>query len=218
MKIKMFTLLRHLSQGITMALCSLVLAVLLVACGGSSTSGTTSTPTSAPTSTPTLAPTSTSPSAATGAMTAFQGNGFTISYLQAWQINRKANNLFTFTDSTGGIKMTITVAPDPNGAISADSVASTALKAAQVLLKNPQTVSVSSTSTVGGDSWSQIAASGTQRLNNQDTDVQVVVLADVHPANTPLSKSFTILYQAPVSTFSQDNTAYFQPMLQSFKF
>jgi len=151
-------------------------------------------------------------------MIAYPGNGFTISYPQTWQISRKANNLFTFTDSTGGIKMTITAAPDPNGAISADSVASTALKAAQVLLKNPQTVSVSSTSTVGGDSWSQIAASGTQRLNNQDTDVQVVVLADVHPANTPLSKSFTILYQAPVSTFSQDNTAYFQPMLQSFKF
>ena len=214
----MFTLLRHLSQGITMALCSLILAVLLVACGGSSTNGTTSTPTSAPTSTPTLAPTSTSPSAATGAMTAFQGNGFTISYPQTWQINQKANNIFTFTDSTGGIKMTITVAPDPNGTISADSVASAALQAAQVLLKNAKTVSVPSTTTVGGDSWSQVSASGTQRLNNQDTNVQVVVLAIVHPANTLLSKSFTILYQAPVATFSQDNTTYFQPMLQSFKF
>ena len=151
-------------------------------------------------------------------MIAYPGNGFTISYPQTWQISRKANNLFTFTDSTGGIKMTITVAPDPNGAISADSVASTALKAAQVLLKNAKTVSVPSTTTVGGESWSQIAASGTQRLNNQDTNVQVVVLAVVHPANTPLSKSFTILYQAPVSTFSQDDTTYFQPMLQSFKF
>lgn len=214
----MFTLLRHLSQGITMALCSLILAVLLVACGGSSTNGTTSTPTSAPASTPTLSPTSTSPSAATGAMTAFQGNGFTISYPQTWQINQKANNIFTFTDSTGGIKMTITVAPDPNGTISADSVASAALQAAQVLLKNAKTVSVPSTTTVGGDSWSQVSASGTQRLNNQDTDIQVVVIANVHPANTLLSKSFTILYQAPVATFSQDNTTYFQPMLQSFKF
>ena len=208
----MLTRLQCVSRGTTIALCSLILAVLLVACGGSGTGGTTSTPVPTPTSPPA------SPTAATGAMIAYPGNGFTISYPQTWQISRKANNLFTFTDSTGGIKMTITVAPDPNGAISADSVASTALKAAQVLLKNPQTVSVSSTSTVGGDSWSQIAASGTQRLNNQDTDVQVVVLADVHPANTPLSKSFTILYQAPVSTFSQDNTAYFQPMLQSFKF
>jgi hypothetical protein len=151
-------------------------------------------------------------------MIAYPGNGFTISYPQTWQISRKVNNLFTFADSTAGIKMTITVAPDPNGAISADTVASTALTAAQVLLKNAQKVSVPSTTTVGGESWSQISASGTQRLNNQDTNVQVVVLAVVHPANTPLSKSFTILYQAPVSTFSQNDTTYFQPMLQSFKF
>jgi len=208
----MFTRLQYFTRWSVLASCSLIFAVLLVACGGSGTGGTASTPVPAST-TP-----SASPTAATGAMIAYPGNGFTISYPQTWQISRKANNLFTFTDSTGGIKMTITVAPDPNGAISADSVASTALKAAQVLLKNPQTVSVSSTTTVGGESWSQIAASGTQRLNNQDTNVQVVVLANVHPANTPLSKSFTILYQAPVSTFSQDNTAYFQPMLQSFKF
>ena len=208
----MFTRLQYFTRWSVLASCSLIFAVLLVACGGSGTGGTTSTPVPTPTSPPA------SPTAATGAMIAYPGNGFTISYPQTWQISRKANNLFTFTDSTGGIKMTITVAPDPNGAISADSVASTALKAAQVLLKNAKTVSVSPTTTVGGESWSQIAASGTQRLNNQDTDVQVVVLANVHPANTPLSKSFTILYQAPVSTFSQDNTAYFQPMLQSFKF
>ena len=201
-----------------LAFSSLMLVVLLVACGSSSTSGTTSTPTPSPTSTPTLAPTSTSPSAATGAMTAFQGNSFTISYPQTWQVNQKANNIFNFTDNTGGIKMTITVAPDPNGTISADSVASAALQAAQVLLKNAKTVSVPSTTTVGGDSWSQVSASGTQRLNNQDTNIQVVVIANVHPANTLLSKSFTILYQAPVATFSQDNTTYFQPMLQSFKF
>ena len=210
--------LHYLFNGTMLAFSSLMLVVLLVACGSSSTSGTTSTPTSAPTSTPTLAPTSTSPSAASGAMTAFQGNSFTISYPQTWQVNQKANNIFNFTDNTGGIKMTITVAPDPNGTISADSVASAALQAAQVLLKNAKTVSVPSTTTVGGDSWSQVSASGTQRLNNQDTDIQVVVIANVHPANTLLSKSFTILYQAPVATFSQDNTTYFQPMLQSFKF
>ena len=216
----MFTRLRYFTRWPALAMCSLILAVLLVACGGSSTSGTTSSPVSTPTTPPTATPTTppASPTAATGAMIAYPGNGFTISYPQTWQISRKANNLFTFTDNTGVIKMTITVAPDPNGAISADTVASTALKAAQVLLKNAQTVSVPSTTTVGGDSWSQISASGTQRLSNQDTNVQVVVLAVVHPANTPLSKSFTILYQAPVSTFSQVDTTYFQPMLQSFKF
>ena len=206
--------LQHVSRGTTMALCSLILAVLLVSCGGGGTSGTTSTPTPVPT--PTSPPAT--PTPATAAMTGLQGNGFTISYPQNWQTTKKADNLFNFTDSTGTIKMTITVAPDPNGTISADSVASAALQAAQVLLKNSQTVTVPSTTTVGGDSWSQVSASGTQRLNNQDTNIQVVVIADVHPANTPLSKSFTIAYQAPVATFSQDNTSYFQPMLQSFKF
>ena len=209
--------LHYVSNGTMLTLCSIILAVLLVACGGSSTGGTTSTPTPVPTSPPTSTPT-TPPTAVTGAMTAFQGNSFSISYPQNWQTTTKANNIFTFADSTGGIKMTITVAPDPNGTISADSVASTALQAAQVLLKNSQTVTVPSTTSVGGDSWSQISASGTQRLNNQDTNIQVVVIATVHPANTLLSKSFTILYQAPITTFSQDNTTYFQPMLQSFKF
>ena len=146
--------LHYVSNGTMLALSSLMLVLLLVACGGSSTSGTTSTPTPVPTSPPTSAPT-TPPTAATGAMTAFQGNSFTISYPQNWQTTTKANNIFTFTDSTGNIKMTITVAPDPNGTISADSVASTALQAAQVLLKNSQTVTVPSTTSVGGDSWSQ---------------------------------------------------------------
>jgi hypothetical protein len=211
--------LQYLSRGTILALCSLVLAVLLVACGGSTTSGATSTPTPAPTFTPTAVPTPTSPSTTpTGAMVVYPGNGFTISYPQNWQIATRGNNLFTFTDNSGNIKLTITVAPDPNGAISASSVAAVALQAAQALLKNSQTISVPATTTVGGDSWSQVSISGTQRLNNQDTNIQVVAIANVHPANSLLSKSFNIVYQAPVATFSQANTTYFQPMLQSFKF
>jgi hypothetical protein len=214
MKIVMFTQFRNLSRVTTVALGCLIIAVLLVACGGGGTSSTTSTPTAVPTPTP--PPATPTPTAA--AMTSIQGNGFTISYPQNWQTTKKADNIFTFTDSTGNIKMTITVAPDPNGALSADSVSSAALQAARILLKNSQTVSVPSTTTVGGESWSQVSSSGTQRLNNQDTTIQVVVLANVHPANTPLSKSYTIVYQAPIATFNQDNTNYFQPMLQSFKF
>ncbi len=205
--------LQFVSNSAMLALSSLTLAVLLVACGGT-TSGTTSTPTT----TPTPVPTSTSPTATAGAMTAFQGNSFTMSYPQNWQESTKANNIYTFTDSSGTLKMTVTVAPDPNGAISADSVASTALQTAQVLLKNAQTVSVPATTTVAGESWNQVSASGTQRLNNQDIPIQVVVIAIIHPANSLSSKSFTILYQAPESSFSQDNSTYFQPMLQSFKF
>lgn len=197
-----------------LALCILTLAVLLVACGDAGVGGTTSTPTPPPT--PTSPPVS--PTAVTAAMTTFQGNGFTMSYPQNWQTARQGDNLFTFTDTTGNIKMTITIAPDPNGTISADSVTSTALQAARALLKNSQTVSVPSTTSIAGDTWSQQSASGTQQVNDQNIDIQVVVLADVHPANALESKSYTIVYQAPASAFAQANTAYFQPMLQSFKF
>src|SRR5690242_319141 len=141
-------MLKHLhfvSNATMLALWSGALVSLLVACGSSSTGGTTSTPTVAPTSAPTIAPTPTSSTAATAAMTAYQGNSFTISYPQTWQITTRANNVFTFADNTGTIKITVTVAPDPNGTISADSVASTALQAAQVLLKNAQTISIPST-------------------------------------------------------------------------
>ena len=173
----MFTQLRYFTRWSALAMCSLIIAVLLVACGGSSSSGTTSTP----------VPTPTTPSA----------------IRKIGKLPKKPIISSLLPDSTGGINLTITVAPDPNGAISADTVASTALTAAQVLLKNAQKVSVPSTTTVGGYSWSQISASGTQRLNNQDTNVQVVALAVVHPVNTPLSKSFMIFDHAPVSTFSQ---------------
>jgi hypothetical protein len=96
-----------------------------------------------------------------------------ISYPQNWQITKQANNIFTFTNDTCAIKMTITVAADPNVTISADSVASTALQAAQILLKNAKTVSMPSTTIVGGETRNQVSASGTQRLNNQDTTRQV---------------------------------------------
>ncbi len=85
-------------------------------------------------------------------------------------------------------------------------------------LKNAQTVSVPATTTIGGQSWSQKSISGTQRLNNQDTMLQVVVLATVHPGTTPLSKGYTIDYRTTTTMFNQANTAYFQPMLQSFHF
>ena len=152
----MFKRLPYISNGTLLTLSSLMLVVLLVACGSSSTSGTPSTPAVTPTST----------TATAGAMTAYQGNSFTISYPQNWQITKQANNIFIFADSSGAIKMTITVAADPNGTISADSVASAALQAAQVLLKNSKTVSVPSTTTIDGETWNQVSASGTQRLNN----------------------------------------------------
>jgi hypothetical protein len=151
-------------------------------------------------------------------MTTFAGTGFTISYPQEWQTSRSGAHLVTWTNSTGTTKMSITVVPDPNGATSADALVETAVKAAVVPMKNPQTVAVAPTVTVGGEPWSQKAVSGTQRLNAADTVIQAVVLATVYPGKTATSKAYTIVYSAPQSMFSQENATYFQPMLQSFKF
>jgi hypothetical protein len=194
----------------TLALYCLLLAMLLVACGAtgsSSSSGTTSPSTLTPT-----------PKSTATTMTNLVGNGFTMNYPHNWQVTRSGTHLVTLVDSTNAMKFTITVVPDPKEAVSADSLANTGIKAAAATLKNSQTVPVPPTATIGGDTWSQRSVSGVQRLNNADTSIQVVVVADVHPAKAPVSKGYTIAYRAPKSTFDSAKTTYFQPMLQSFKF
>lgn len=207
----MFMQRKHIPPWTTVALGIMILTALLVACGTTS-GGSTPTSTPIPTSPP---PASTATSVA---MATLAGNGFTLSYPQEMQLSRSGAHLVTLTDSTGTIKVTITIVPDPNGAISANALVDTALKAAMIPLKNTQTEHVSPTVTVAGDSWSQKSVSGTMRLNAADTVVQAVVIANVHPGNTPASKSYTIVYSAPKSTFGQTDAAYFQPILQSFKF
>ena len=158
MKFTMLMRLKHISHWTTLALCSLFLAVLLVACSGP-TSGAPSGSTATPTPTPIP-------------MTTFAGTGFTMSYPTNWQTSRSGAHLVTWTNSTGTMKMSITIAPDPNGSVSADSLVNAAVKTAIVPLKNSQTESVPPTVTVGGASWSQQSISGTQRLNAADTVVQ----------------------------------------------
>lgn len=203
--------LQHISRWTPLALCSLLLASLLVACGGT-TGGSTST--TSPTSTASSSPTTST----SGSMTMLAGNGFMLSFPPGLQLSRSGSNLVILTDSTGTIKMTIATVLDPNGAISADTLVNTAIQAQKVRLKNIQTESVPPTVMVGGASWNQQSVSGMQRLNAANVAFQSVALANVHPGNTPTSKSYTIVYSAPKSMFSQTNTTYFQPILQSFKF
>ncbi len=203
----MLTRFNHISRWTTLTLCGLILATFLIACGAAGGGAVTPTPTPSPTPSPTSIPKAT-----------LTGNGFTINYPQSWQVTRSGSHLVTFVDSTGTMRMSITTVPDPNGAISAASLLSTGLKAAMVALKNAQTVSVPATTTVGGETWNQGSVSGTRRLNNRDIVIQAVVLASVFPAKALASKGYTINYSATQQMFSQANTTYFQPMLQSFKF
>ncbi len=204
---------RHGSHSFVLLACSILLAMLLAACGGG---GTTSSPT--PTPTPTLAPSPT-PSATptTSSNTYTGGTGYTITYPAGWKVDGSGNRV-TFADATGAYSLTIGVAPNPNGLASADFIANTALTAAKAKLTNSKDENVSATTTVGGDSWVQKSASGTTTSGGQSVDLQFVVIGDNHPASSPSTNSFTIVYITAKQLFATASSTYFQPMLQSFKF
>lgn len=194
------------------ATCSLVLvlALALAACGSAtSTSGSTPTPTSPPATSPTTSTSAT--------MTTYTGNGYSIDYPQGWKVNAAGNNV-VFTDPTGIYSLTLVIAPNPNDTVSSDTLVNTALQLATSTLKNPQTVNVPTSTTIGGDTWAQKSVAGTATIGDQTGTVQVVVASDNHPANSPSTNSYTITYQTLQATFAAANSQYFQPMIQSFKF
>lgn len=200
---------KRFSRLVMTGLCSVVLAVVLVACGGT---------TAAPTPTPTPPPSPTPSPTPSPGLTTYTGNGYTIGYPQGWTVKQGASNTVIFTDPTHVYRLSIAVAPNPNGTLSADSEAGLALDAAKAGLKNPQTEKLPPTTTVGGDSWSQKAVSGTGMVNGQSSVVELVILADNHPATSAATRAFIIGYGTAKNLLNTVSTMYFQPMLQSFKF
>ena len=196
--------------------CSLLLVLLLAACGSSGTSsGSTPTPTSAPQATPSPTP-AVSPTSSVN-LTTYTGNGFTIGYPQGWKATASGKNV-VFTDDTGIYNFTIVIAPNPGGAASPDTVVNTSVDGVKNTLTNPQTVNVPASTTIGGESWVQRSIAGTSSTGGQSGDIQMVVASDNHPANSASTNSFTVIYATLKATFDAANTQYFQPMLQSFKF
>ncbi len=198
---------KRLLSWVMPAFCCVILALLLVACGG----GTTSAPTPTPRPSPTLQPTPTS------SLAVYTGDGYSIGYPQGWKVT-PGDNRVTFNDPTQVYSLAIVISPNPNGVASADVVASASINAAKATLKNPQTETLSPTTTVGGESWVQKSLSGTSTSNGQSIDVQIVVISDNHPANSSSTRNFAMVYGAPKALFATANANYFQLMLQSFKF
>ena len=194
-------------QRVMPAFCCMVLAILLVACGG----GTTSTPTPTPRPSPTPSPTP------TPGLTVYTGNGYSISYPQGWKVTPSSKQV-AFTDATDVYNLTIVVSPNPQGIVDTSTVANGSIEAVKKTMKNPQTETLPATTTVGGDSWVQKSISGTETSNGQGVDIQVVVISDNHPANSANTQNFTIVYATEKSLFATASTSYFQPMMQSFKF
>ena len=204
----------------------LALVVLLVACGGgnagkssSQKNGTSANPVKQVV--PTMRATSLATSVATADQASlsktYTGAGFTIKYPADWKLTTSSTEA-AFTDPSGSYNLTIGSTPNPDGAKVADQLAENGIAGAKTNLKNVQTVDLSQTTDVGGQSWSQRSITGTSTLNGQSSDIEAVVLANNHPAHTTDTKGFVIVYVAGKDTFDQARTKYFQPMLQSFKY
>lgn len=191
--------------------CCLLLTLFLAACGGSTSSSLTPTPTPKPSPSPSPSPTSST------TLTTYQGNGFTISYPRSWKVTA-SRDAVSFTDAATLNYFQIGITPDPGGVASSDTVVTAGVNAAKATLKNPQAVNIPPKTTIGGDSWVQKSLAGTTTSSGQNGVVQFVVAADNHPASSPSTKSFVIIYGTTQQLFATDNTMYYQPMLKSFKF
>ena len=207
---------KSIPRGMALFSCAIICTIFLAACGGGSTaSNPTPTPTTAAKPSPTTPPTTTPP--ATAGFVTYTGSGFTIKYPQGWKANPAGKGI-GFADPSDIYNLTILITPDPGGLASPDTVVNASIQGVKGTFKNPQTVNVPATVTIGGDSWVQKSISGDFSFGGQSGVVQLVVASDNHPANSPSTNSFTVIYATLQATFDTANAQYFQPMLQSFKF
>jgi hypothetical protein len=206
---------KSISRKMALLVSALIFTILLAACGGGTTTNPTPTPTTAAKPSPTIPPTATLP--ATAGFVKYRGSGFTIDYPQGWKATTAGKNT-VFADSSGIYNLTIVTSPNPGGIASPDTVVNAGIQGVKGTLTNPQTVNVPATTTIGGDTWVQKSIKGSSSTGGQAGVVQLVVASDNHPANSPSTTSFTVIYATLQITFDAANAQYFQPMLQSFKF
>jgi hypothetical protein len=188
---------------------NVLLLVLLTACsfnfggatGGNSSSSSGATPTPAPAS-----------------LKTFNGDGFSIGYPQDWKQESQSGGQVVFTDALGTAAFIVQVASNPNGVLPVDKALDGGLSTFKSSAKNYKDENAPATTTVGGSSWKQKAGSGDVDAKGTAVNGKIYILATNHPENTPTTKLFVIVYDAPSLTFDQANTSDFQPMLQSFKF
>lgn len=183
---------------------AIILATILVACGGSGTSASTpATPQSSPSGPPVFRP--------------YSSPFFSITYPENWVI-RTSRTTITFSDTPGTYNLAVNFAPDPHGALSSDQLAEQSLKLTRASLLNPQSVSMPSTVTLAGVTWSQRAIIGNTLSNGQQVAIEVVILTTNYPAHSANTKGVVLSYLGAKSLFTQAQNTYFSPMLQAFKF
>lgn len=193
--------LRYTSRWFPLLLSILLLALFVTACGLWGDNGGT---TAAPTTTPLH-------------VTTYTGDGYSIDYPQSWTA-RKNGNVVVFSDPPGLSTLIVEYASNPGGELSATSAVDGGLSGFQGEAKNYEKIAIAPTTVVGGENWSQGAATGLTAYKGQDLGMKFVVLADSHRAHSSPGRTFVIIYGTDNTVFDAASRAIFQPMLQSFKF
>jgi hypothetical protein len=194
--------------------CSILLTLFISACSTSGTGGTPAIPTPTPTPTP--------------AVNSYTGQGYTINYPKDWTYKKDNHQVAghevpvtIFRDSLGINTIAIGVLPDPNGALSAQTVVNAAMGLAGLSPSGKnykQVSSIADKTTIGGQTWNQTAATGDITQQGTTANVKVVGLACNYPANSPTTSLYVIVYAGPTATFDNTDSMVFQPTLKSFKF
>ena len=183
---------------------ALALTALLVACGGSGNSTSApARPQTSPSGPPVFRP--------------YTSPFFTITYPETWVI-RTSSTTITFSDTPGTYNLAVSFAPDPHGAVTPTQLAEKSLDLTKASLLNPQAITMPSTVTLAGVTWSQRAITGNTLSNGQKVAIEVVILATNHPARSANTKGVVLTYLGTKSLFAQAQSTYFTPMLQAFKF
>ncbi|GCE12711.1 hypothetical protein [Tengunoibacter tsumagoiensis] len=160
----------------------------------------------------------------TGNLKTYQGDGFTLKYPEGWKVTEDQKfeegrgKAISFTDPTGLVNFTVDVAPNPGALLSANSILDLAVNAFKSNAKNYQAVNVSAKTTVGGQSWDQRGATADVTVKGITASSKEIAIAVNYPAQSANTKVYGILYATATAGFDLANAAYFQPILQSFKF
>lgn len=147
----------------------------------------------------------------------YTGSTFKTDYPQDWKTTSSTTDV-AFTEPAGNYNMTIGFTSNPKGAATPDQLAEGGISGAKTNLKNAQMIEMPATTMIDGQTWSERAVTGTNTVNGQSANVEVVVLATNRPKANADTKGYLIVYVALKKNFDAGTNRYFTPMLKSFHF
>ena len=201
----MTSLWKHVTQRLSPSVIALFLIVLLAACSSPGGTAGSSTPTATPSPTP--------------AVSAYTGDGYTISYPKDWKKSVTSVQT-TFQDSLGANALGIVVIANPDAAAKPSTVLEASLAGAVkgASMTNTSPANLPASVSLAGETWVQKGTTGTAGKGGASTSFEVVVLTTNHPANTSKTRLFEFVYAGPLVGSTLEDAQIFQAMLASFKF